>query len=235
MTAPRAICLALLFLTLMIGSAKADVVFYSDNGDCFFTCEIVNMQKDTSTGPSGTGFITGLTNQDQLEVQFTSTSGELFSTANGAAKLSSPTFNQLGITMPDYYFNELQLRFVLPKGRDAQPATQLSVTVNWVNISDPNNPIPGSTSFSSPTDFPFPDGDDRYAARIVVGSGQAIDSLALTGSGGLFGEVIDVKTAGYIPREGGGTPPDVPEPSTMALLGGGLSLIGLARLRRKIF
>lgn len=214
-----------------VTAARADVTFTETGGACVIAdCENVLAKGDAVGSP-----VYGITNQTQLDVEFTSTSNSLtLADANGQAVISpvgENDFTQFSFSVPGYYFAEAQLRFELPSGTDKdEAATDITVSINWVNLTAGTS---GTSTFQSDGDFEFPAGDDRYAARIVPDSGQLIESVSISVLGeGRFDSIKQVRLGGIVDEEGN-TPPEVPEPGTYALMGGGLLVLALNRRFRR--
>jgi hypothetical protein len=167
-----------------------------------------------SASQTGTS-ITGLTNQTNTSVLFTS-SETLQTTALGQANLTATdgainnvTIAVLGRTYGDLIVNPL----VGVPGPQTVPAT-VSVVANN-----------GTFTF----DYNLTQGNNFLT--ILADSGQTITSTTITSSGG-FADLRQVRISGISGSVPPGPGPAVPEPTSVLLLASGLG--GLALMRRQI-
>jgi hypothetical protein len=201
-------------LLTMSASVRADIAFKPGNDpDQELNTENV-LFEDQTDNP-----VFGLTNQTQLQVNFSSNADDQLIAKGGQASIESAdgATNSLKIEVPGGFFTGIIFN---PTRIDSQSNTTARITVEEVN---------GDISVLD--DFPIDQGNNFLT--IVASNGQQIKSVTIdsgaNGADGLgFGTTDQIRIAGAATV--------VPEPSTMALaLVGvaGLGLRGLRRFRRK--
>ncbi len=164
--------------------------------------------------------VTGLTNQGNFTVDFSSTTDTLITTAKGQSNLTAADglINNVTISLAGGLgFGDIILN---PSAAPKTSSTAL-VTVTLVGGATQSFTLPPTGTLGNGSNF----------LTITAGSGPLISSVNISSTAG-FDTLRQVRISG-IP--GGPTPPPstVPEPASMALMGAGLLLLPLFKRRKR--
>lgn len=199
-------------LAVSVGAANADIIIATGNNPQTDENILFN---EAGLMQSGTT-VQGISNQTDFVVNFTSPTA-LSTPAQGQARIAAGTgtFTDLTVDLvdPTAYFTSLILNI------DATAEGGVDFTVTETN----GQQTMGSFALGA-------SGENFFTITAV--NGQRIDTVRFNATGNATVEdVAQVRIGGLATEEPNVEP--IPEPGTMALMGGGLLLAGLAFRRKK--
>jgi hypothetical protein len=195
--------LTLLGVGLVPAAAHATIVFTAGNVPQQPSEENV-LYGNNQTGTT----VTGVTNQSNTTVNFSSSTDTLVTTAAGQANLTAQTglINDVRITVPGHTFGDLIINPFLGTGNPPPTGATVSVVTNDGTFTD-NITLGNGNNFLT----------------ITTAGGETISSVDIASSGG-FADLRQVRISEIAVAA-------VPEPATLSLIG--LGLIGAAFLGRR--
>jgi hypothetical protein len=194
----RAFGIATMLLASVAFVSHASIIINTDQSA---SGSLGTVDLDDATGTTVTGITDGAT------VEFTGT--ESLVSGGGQARIdaSDGSYTDLDITVPGFTFDRLVFRLFGPSS--GQTVT-IRATDDTGTVFEETLALTG-----------IPSGDFFNVESDAV---QQIASVSFTTSTGIE-SVRQVRVGGL--EETGGAPPEIPEPSTMGLLGSGLVAVGL--------
>ena len=173
-----------------------------------------------NTGTSG-ATVTGMTQQSNLTVNFSSTTDLLTEPSNGQARIKALVglINNITVSVPGGFFEDLIINPLCPPGSGGCG----SATVSTVS----NEPGGGTLTQT----FTYTLGNGQNFLTITTSGGETLASVTIDDGTG-FGDLRQPRISGAaLNGGGGGGGSQVPEPSSVILLSSGL--VGLVLWGRK--
>ena len=204
-------------LALLVSAANAAIIFQAGNNP---QPNEVNVNLNPGTGFTVTGVLPGF---PMTTVEFTSTqelnaqpSGQAFVEANDTQGQDDTPLTNVAVSLTNGWVFEDIIFNLRQIGQNAGTGGPATITVNGT--------VSGPQVFTPTLD------DNGQNFFTIYATGESISSVSILAAGG-FSDISQVRISGPMDENGGGGS-EIPEPSTFALLGGSLALIGIVRRMR---